>query len=70
VPAKAVSMSPWQIMQCRTIISSVPHKVKAMAVKNTLINSLTNVVPATILKQHKDWSLFLDKNSASDIIPL
>jgi len=70
VPANAVSMTPWQIMQCKTIISCVPHKVKAVAVRNTLINSLTNIVPATMLKQHNDWHLFLDKSSSSDIIPL
>jgi glucosamine-6-phosphate deaminase len=70
VPLQAVSMTPWQIMQCRTIISCVPHKVKAIAVKNTLINSLTEIVPATMLKQHPDFHLFLDNNSASEIIPL
>jgi glucosamine-6-phosphate deaminase len=70
VPAQAVSMTPWQIMQCRTIISCGPHKVKAVAVKNTLINSLTEIVPATMLKQHPDFHLFLDNNSASEIIPL
>ena len=70
VPLQAVSMSPWQIMQCRTIISCVPHKVKAVAVKNTLINSITEIVPATMLKQHPDFHLFLDNNSASEIIPL
>jgi glucosamine-6-phosphate deaminase len=68
VPAQAVSMTPWQIMQCKTIISSVPHKVKAVAVKNTLINKLTTIVPATMLKQHPDFHLFLDNNSASEII--
>ena len=70
VPAQAVSMTPWQIMQCRTIVSCVPHKVKAVAVKNTLINRLTEIVPATMLKQHPDFQLFLDNNSASEIIPL
>ena len=70
VPLQAVSMTPWQIMQCGTIISCVPHKVKAIAVKNTLINNLTEIVPATILKQHPDFHLFLDNNSASEIIPL
>lgn len=70
VPGKAVSMTPWQIMQCKTIISCVPHKVKAVAVKNTLINNLTNLVPATMLKQHPDYHLFLDNDSASEIIPL
>lgn len=70
VPAQAVSMTPWQIMQCKTIISCVPHKVKAVAVRNTLINKLTNIVPATMLKQHKDYHLYIDNNSASEIIPL
>jgi glucosamine-6-phosphate deaminase len=70
VPPRAVSMTPWQILQCKTIISCVPHKVKAVAVRNTLINHLTNIVPATILKQHPDYHLYLDNNSASDIIPI
>jgi glucosamine-6-phosphate deaminase len=70
VPLTALSMTPWQIMQCRTIVSCVPHKVKAISVKNTLINILTNIVPATILKQHRDFHLYLDKNSASEIISL
>ena len=70
VPSQAISMTPWQIMQCRTIISCVPHKVKAISVRNTLINKLTDIVPATILKQHQDFHLYLDVNSASEIIPL
>jgi len=70
VPLRALSMTPWQIMQCKTIVSCVPHEVKAISVKNTLINRLTNIVPATILKQHTDFHLYLDKNSASEIIPL
>jgi glucosamine-6-phosphate deaminase len=70
VPGTAVSMTPWQIMQCRTIVSCVPHKVKAVAVRNTLINSLTNIVPATLLKRHPDFHLYLDNDSASEIIPL
>jgi glucosamine-6-phosphate deaminase len=70
VPAQAVSMTPWQIMQCAAIISCVPHKVKATAVKNTLVNTLTEIVPATLLKQHNDLSLYLDRNSASGIIPI
>jgi glucosamine-6-phosphate deaminase len=70
VPAQAVSMTPWQIMQCKTIISCVPHKVKATAVRNTLLNKVTEIVPATLLKQHSDYHLFIDKNSSSEIIPL
>jgi glucosamine-6-phosphate deaminase len=70
VPVQAISMTPWQIMQCKTIVSCVPHKVKAISVRNTLINKLTDLVPATILKQHPCFHLYLDINSASEIIPL
>ncbi len=68
VPEKAVSMSVWQIMQCETIISVIPHAVKADAVYKTFTNRLTNHVPATMLKEHKDLNFFLDRNSASRII--
>jgi glucosamine-6-phosphate deaminase len=70
VPDEAVSMSVWQIMQCRSVISVVPHKVKADAVRKTLTGPVTNRVPATILKRHENWNLFLDNNSVSEVIPL
>lgn len=68
VPKQAVSMSCNRIMKCEKIISVVPYKVKAEAVYNTLTSSLTNEVPATLLKTHKDWTLYLDRDSASKII--
>ena len=70
VPPTAVTMTPLQILKCRTIISCVPHAVKATSVRNTLLNKVTEIVPATILKRHADWHLYLDRNSASAIIPL
>ena len=70
VPERAISMTPYQIMQCKIIISCVPHKVKSTAVRNTLINPVTEIVPATLLKQHPDYHLYIDNNSASEIIPL
>ncbi|MDP4223956.1 MAG: 6-phosphogluconolactonase [Bacteroidota bacterium] len=68
VPGEAISMSVWQIMQCRKIISVVPHEVKAEAVFKTLTSRLNPDIPATMLKQHPDWNLFLDRNSASKLI--
>lgn len=66
VPIKAVSMTPYQIMKCETIISSVPGIRKAEAIRNTLkAEEVTNMIPATLLKTHKDWYLFLDQESAS-----
>lgn len=69
VPKQAVSMTAYQIMQCQTIVSCVPHAVKAEAVENTIkAESTTNMVPATLLKEHKNFILYLDENSASRII--
>jgi glucosamine-6-phosphate deaminase len=65
VPAQAITMTVHQILQSRTIISCVPHAVKANAVKNTLEHEITNRIPATILKSHPDWTLYLDIHSAS-----
>jgi len=68
VPKHAISMSVYQIMQCRKIVSCVPYAVKAKAIKDTLESPLTNMVPATMLREHPDWSLYLDKDSASMIV--
>ena len=69
VPKQAISMSVHRIMQCRKIISCVPYAVKAKAIKDTLESPLSNMVPATMLREHPDWTLYLDKDSASMIDP-
>jgi len=65
VPKQAVSMTVYQILQSREIISCVPHSVKAEAIQQTLENELTQLVPATALKGHRHCTLFIDENSAS-----
>ena len=66
VPACAVSMTPYQIMQCKCIISAVPFAVKAECICKLLsTDELTNLIPATLLKTHPDFHLFLDQDSAS-----
>ena len=67
VPAQAISMTVYQIMQCKSIVSCVPYAVKAKAVSETLENGLTNAIPATMLKEHHDFTLFLDKDSAAEL---
>lgn len=64
VPEKAISMTVHEIMKSKAIISSVPHKVKAEAIKSTLESDITPNIPATILKLHQNWHLFIDSNSA------
>ena len=62
---QAISMTCSQIMKCKSIISVVPYKVKAEAIYNTLTRDLTPEVPATLLKQHADCTIYCDKDSAS-----
>jgi glucosamine-6-phosphate deaminase len=70
VPPTAITLSPGAIMKCRHIISCVPHKVKADAVFNTLTKKLNPGVPATILKTHPAWHLYIDAESASKVFSL
>ncbi|HQK37664.1 MAG TPA: glucosamine-6-phosphate deaminase [Bacteroidales bacterium] len=64
VPEKAISMSIHQIMKSKAIICTVPDQRKAEAVKNTVEGPVTPAIPASVLRQHKQVWLFLDKNSA------
>lgn len=70
VPAQAISMTVKQIMRCETIISCVPYKVKASAVSKTLCAAQTDPnVPASILKTHEDFYLFVDLDSWNGFDP-
>ncbi len=68
VPKQAVSMSVRQIMKCRQVVSCVPYAVKADAVKRTLAEPLSNNTPATMLKTHPDFILYVDADSAAEAI--
>ena len=68
VPKQAVSMTAYQIMLCKKIISCVPYKVKSEAISKTLAaKEVSNLVPATLLKTHPDFVLYIDSESASEI---
>lgn len=68
VPAQAISMTVHQIMQCRSIVSFVPYKVKSEAIRRTLACDVpTAEVPASMLKRHTDVRLYLDVDSASQL---
>ncbi len=66
VPDQAISMTIRQIMQCKLILSIVPYLSKAEAVLKTLETpDPTPEIPATILKTHPNFHLYLDEDSAS-----
>lgn len=64
VPLRAISMSVKQILRSKNIVCSVPDRRKAIAVKNTLEKSVSNLYPASILQEHKNCTIYLDKDSA------
>lgn len=70
VPRQAVTMCVKQILSCRHIISAVPHSVKADAVRKTITQPVSPLIPATILKTHADWRLFIDNASAAQLLQL
>ena len=67
VPRQAITMCVRQIMACRHIITAAPHAVKAEAIWNTITQPVSPQVPATILKTHPDWRLFIDDAAAAKL---
>ena len=67
VPKQAISMSVQQILKSHTIICTVPDERKAAAVRHTIQGPVTPQVPASIMQQHSDTTLYLDQLAASKI---
>jgi glucosamine-6-phosphate deaminase len=67
VPRKAISMSIPQIMKSRQIVCTVPDERKAEAVKNALQGPVSPDVPASILQQHENTTIYLDRAAASKL---
>ena len=68
VPKQAMSLTMSFIMSVPHAICVVPTIRKANAVYNALTGPVTTACPASILREHKDAALYLDKDSASKII--
>jgi glucosamine-6-phosphate deaminase len=65
VPQQAISMSVKQILKSKNIICSVPDQRKAMAVKNSIEQPVSNLYPATALQLHASCTCYLDADSSS-----
>lgn len=64
VPQQAISMSIRQIMKSAALICSVPDERKAEAVKNCLTGEISPLFPASILQNHPNCGMYLDKASS------
>jgi glucosamine-6-phosphate deaminase len=61
VPKEAISMSVNRIMASRLLICSVPDRRKADALKATVEGPVTPDVPASILQEHYNCRLHVDR---------
>ena len=58
-------MSARQILKAREIVAIVPDRRKAQAVKACLEGEISPMAPASILRQHANATLYLDRDSSS-----
>jgi glucosamine-6-phosphate deaminase len=65
VPETAISMSVRQILKSKAIICTVPDRRKAEAVKAAVEGRISPDCPASVLKNHREVYLFLDRESSS-----
>ena len=67
VPTHAFSMTVPQILATKSIVVIVPDDRKAEAVRRTVKDEISPMVPATALRNHPDCTLYLDPPAASGI---
>jgi glucosamine-6-phosphate deaminase len=65
VPRKALSMSIRQMLRAKEIIVIAPDTRKAEAVKACVEGAISPMAPCSILREHANVTLYLDKNSAA-----
>ena len=64
VPTHALTLTIPAILRSKTISCVVPDERKAVAVKNMLHGPISTHCPASILRTHSDFTLFLDHAAA------
>lgn len=68
VPNKAITLTIPALMNAKYVFCMVPGKTKAWAVNKTINSDISEKFPSTILKQHNDAILYIDKESASESV--
>ncbi|MCB9059023.1 MAG: glucosamine-6-phosphate deaminase [Calditrichae bacterium] len=65
VPKKAITLTVPMLFSGENLFVVVPGESKARAIFDTLMGSVSNQCPASILRNHSNAHLYIDKNSAS-----
>ncbi len=68
VPTHALTLTVPRLLASGRIFCCVPGEIKKVAVRRTLQEPISGLVPATALRTHSHWSLYLDPDSASDLV--
>jgi glucosamine-6-phosphate deaminase len=67
VPSKAITMGVASVFKAKKVILFAWGEKKAEIVKASLVNEITDQVPATYLQKHSDVKYILDKGAASSL---
>lgn len=70
VPDYAVTLTIPALFRVPKLIISVPGKRKASVVRRTVQGPISTACPSTILRTHFDATVFLDEESAAEILDL
>jgi len=70
VPAQALTLTIPTLFKVPKLIVSVPGRRKARSVRRTVEEPISTACPATILRTHPDATIYLDRESASELAPL
>lgn len=65
VPEHAISMSVRQILKSDEIICIAPDARKANAIKASIEGEISPMVPASVLRNHANTTVYLDQHSAA-----
>lgn len=65
VPTHAITITIPELLHVKKLFAIVPTRAKANAIKATCDGPITTSCPASILRTHKDTTLYVDADSAS-----
>lgn len=68
VPEFALTMTMPMIMSAAEAVAIVPGSLKKDAVNKTVLGEITSECPASILRRHPNAVLYLDRDSAADLL--
>ena len=68
VPTDALTLTIPALLRAATIFCIVPGATKAEAVYHTLKDPVNEIYPSTILRTHPNTFLFIEKESAAEIV--